>query len=67
MRLSKMGFGGMPAGNMYMNIGEEQAIKTLITAVKSGINFIDTAPWYNRSEDVIGKVSSICVIIDDSH
>lgn len=45
----------MPAGSMYETIGEENAIKTLVTAVKCGVNFIDTAPWYNRSEDVIGK------------
>lgn len=34
----------------------DEAIKTIHTAIKSGINYIDTAPYYGqgRSEEVLG-------------
>ena len=54
-----MSFGGAPAGNCYGTTDEDEMIKTIITAVKSGVNYIDTAPWYGqgKSEEVLGKVS----------
>jgi aryl-alcohol dehydrogenase-like predicted oxidoreductase len=38
---------------------ESEAIATVHEAVKQGINFIDTAPWYGqgRSEELLGKVT----------
>lgn len=39
------------------NVDEETAIKSIHHAIKSGINYIDTAPFYGdgRSEKIIGK------------
>lgn len=36
---------------------EDEGIKTVHAALKSGINYIDTAPWYGqgRSEEVLGQ------------
>jgi Predicted oxidoreductases (related to aryl-alcohol dehydrogenases) len=37
---------------------ESEAIATVHEALKQGINYIDTAPWYGqgRSEELLGKV-----------
>ena len=56
MRVSKLSFGGTPIGGCYEDSAEDVAIETTITALKSGVNYIDTAPWYMRSEEVLGKV-----------
>ena len=59
MRVSKLSLGGSPFGGIYGKFSEEEAIETIVTAIKSGVNYIDTSPWYGngRSEEVIGKVS----------
>lgn len=35
----------------------EEAIKTIQAAIRSGVNYIDTAPWYGQreSEQVLGR------------
>lgn len=40
------------------NYDENEAIETIRQAIKEGVNYIDTAPWYGqgKSEKVIGKV-----------
>ncbi|KAG7212417.1 hypothetical protein KM043_012732 [Ampulex compressa] len=55
--VSKLSFGGGPLGCHYGTYDEEEAIETVRQAIKRGINYIDTAPWYGqgRSETVIGK------------
>ncbi|BFF89926.1 L-galactose dehydrogenase [Drosophila madeirensis] len=54
--VSKISFGG---GVLCANYGFEleEAIQTVHEALKSGINYIDTAPWYGqgRSEEVLGQ------------
>ncbi|CAL4059567.1 unnamed protein product [Meganyctiphanes norvegica] len=57
LRVSEMAFGGGPAGGVYGSQMEEESLKTLQLALKCGINYIDTAPWYGngRSEEVLGK------------
>ncbi|KAJ9573802.1 hypothetical protein L9F63_008839, partial [Diploptera punctata] len=60
LQVSHLGFGGAPLGGtklLYGEYGESEAIETVREAVKSGINYIDTAPWYGqgRSEEVLGK------------
>ncbi|KAL7730987.1 hypothetical protein ACLKA6_014214 [Drosophila palustris] len=56
LELSKISFGG---GALCANYGFDldEAIKTVHEALKAGINYIDTAPWYGqgRSEEVLGK------------
>lgn len=43
--------------NNFRGFDEEQAIETIRQAIRSGINYIDTAPYYGqgRSEQVYGK------------
>ncbi|KAL2740807.1 L-galactose dehydrogenase-like [Vespula squamosa] len=55
--VSKLSFGGGPLGCHYGNYDENEAIETIRQAIKEGINYIDTAPWYGqgKSEKVIGK------------
>lgn len=41
----------------YSSFDENEAIKTVHEAIKNGINFIDTAPWYGqrKSEEILGR------------
>ena len=56
--VSKIGIGGCSAGGEYGDIADQHSIDTIVHAVKSGINYIDTSPGYGngKSEVVIGKV-----------
>ncbi len=61
LRLSVIGFGGIPIwGNTrvfeYGCLDEEMAIQVVNRALDLGINFIDTARAYGKSEVRIGKV-----------
>lgn len=42
---------------IYSDLDEVEAIKTIVQAIKSGVNYIDTAPWYGqgKSEQVLGR------------
>lgn len=44
----------------------EECKKTVYEAIKNGINFIDTAPWYGHgeSEKVLGEVHKTIIIMD---
>lgn len=55
--VSKLSFGGAPLGYHYGTYDEAEAIETVRQAIRQGVNYIDTAPWYGqgRSETVIGK------------
>lgn len=59
LRVSHMSLGGGPLGGIYEELGETEAIKIIQESIRSGINYIDTAPWYGqgRSEKILGKVS----------
>lgn len=59
LQLSRLSLGGGPFGGLYGEASEQACIDTVHLALKSGINYIDTAPWYGsgRSEEVLGKVS----------
>ena len=41
---------------MYGEMGNEEIPKICRAAIKSGVNFIDTSPWYRSSQENIGKV-----------
>ena len=43
-------------GNIYGNITQETVNEMVLKAVQSGINFIDTSPWYGQgvSEERLG-------------
>ncbi|XP_014612484.1 PREDICTED: L-galactose dehydrogenase-like [Polistes canadensis] len=55
--ISKLSFGSGPLGVHYGNFDEKEAIETIRQAIKEGINYIDTSPWYGqgKSEKIIGK------------
>lgn len=57
MELSLIGFGGGGLSGFYEDFQEKDAIEVVREALKKGINYIDTAPYYGegRSETVIGK------------
>ena len=44
------------SGNIYGNVTQETVNEIVLKAVQSGINFIDTSPWYGQgvSEERLG-------------
>lgn len=59
MQVSRLSLGGGPLGGLYGDTTETECANMIHFALKSGVNYIDTAPWYGngRSEEVLGKVS----------
>uniref|UniRef100_A0A915ALN3 NADP-dependent oxidoreductase domain-containing protein n=3 Tax=Parascaris TaxID=6254 RepID=A0A915ALN3_PARUN len=57
MFVSRIALGCGPIGGLFDNI-EDSITQIVECAIKSGINFIDTAYWYGqgRSEEILGKV-----------
>ncbi|KAK2437156.1 L-galactose 1-dehydrogenase [Trifolium repens] len=57
LKLSSVGFGASPLGNVFGSVTEEQANASVRLAFQSGINFFDTSPYYGGtlSEKVLGK------------
>ena len=56
--LPELGFGGAPIGGLLKAVDDEAAIETVKTALKSGIRYFDTAPFYGfgLSEHRMGEV-----------
>ena len=46
----------LASGNIYGTVTQETVNEMVLKALKSGINFIDTAPWYGQgvSEERLG-------------
>jgi aryl-alcohol dehydrogenase-like predicted oxidoreductase len=57
VQVSEVGLGTWQIGGSWGDVGEEEALAILRTAVDSGVNFFDTADVYGdgRSESLIGK------------
>ncbi|KAB1208306.1 L-galactose dehydrogenase [Morella rubra] len=57
LKLSCVGFGASPLGNVFGPISEDEALATVREAYRRGINFFDTSPYYGGtlSEKVLGK------------
>ena len=53
--VSNICFGAWPIGGGMGKVDQTQAIKTIHSAIESGVNFFDTAEGYNTSEMVLGK------------
>ncbi|XP_049843524.1 uncharacterized protein LOC126295222 isoform X4 [Schistocerca gregaria] len=55
--VSHLGCGGGVLSSLYGRFTEEECIATIREAIRQGVNYIDTAPWYGqgRSEDILGK------------
>lgn len=46
LRLSEIGLGGAPLGNLYRALDDDQARLTCRAALEAGISYFDTAPFY---------------------
>ncbi|XP_054729627.1 uncharacterized protein LOC129238581 [Anastrepha obliqua] len=56
LQVSKVALGTATLSDLYGDLDLDEAIKTIQKAIKSGINYIDTAPYYGqgRAEEVLG-------------
>jgi D-threo-aldose 1-dehydrogenase len=48
LKVSQMGFGGAPLGNLFAEVSEETAQATVAAALEAGIRYFDTAPFYGH-------------------
>lgn len=57
LKVSCVGFGASPLGNVFGNVSLDDAIASVREAFRLGINFFDTSPYYGGtlSETVLGK------------
>jgi L-galactose dehydrogenase len=57
LNVSVLGYGGAPLGGMYGTLDQAEAIAAVRQAIDSGINLIDTSPYYGplHSETLLGK------------
>lgn len=58
LKVSKLSFGTGVFCYAYNDVDVEKCRQTLVHALKKGINYIDTAPYYGHgeSEEVLGKI-----------
>lgn len=57
LNVSQLSLGAAPFGNLLNKVSEEEALLTIEEALNSGINYVDTAPFYGYglSEERIGR------------
>jgi aryl-alcohol dehydrogenase-like predicted oxidoreductase len=57
LKVSALSFGASSLGGVFKPVDESVAIRTVHTALESGINFIDVSPFYGytKAEKVLGK------------
>ena len=55
LTVSALGFGAAPLGGPYGPITQEEATRAVRGALDLGVNFFDTSPWYQASEEVLGE------------
>ncbi|XP_055959368.1 uncharacterized protein LOC126831473 isoform X2 [Patella vulgata] len=57
LQISQLGYGGAGLASVYKTTKDGESIAVLTQAIKKGINYIDTAPWYGngKSETVLGQ------------
>lgn len=48
MSLGPLGFGAAPIGNLYVEVGDDEAHAALEAAWRGGIRYFDTAPFYGH-------------------
>jgi len=55
--ISELSLGGGPLGSIYGNFDREEGLGTVDLALRSGINLVDTSPWYGqgKSETFLGE------------
>ena len=56
VQISELGLGCAPLGGNLVDLSRHEAVELIKTAMESGIEYFDTAPWYGfgRSERVVG-------------
>ncbi|XP_017111159.1 L-galactose dehydrogenase [Drosophila elegans] len=55
LQVSKISLGGATlSGRFYSDFDREEGIRTVREAIRAGVNYIDTAPLYGRSEELLG-------------
>ena len=61
INLSLLGFGAAPIGNLYQPLTDEQAQTAVLSALRSGIRYFDTAPHYGfgLSETRLGSALNV--------
>lgn len=57
LEMPDFGLGCAPIGNLYRPLSDDQAIATVHAALRAGVRYLDTAPYYGhgRSEQRIGE------------
>lgn len=57
LSVSSLSYGASSLGSVYKEINEAEGIRTVLTAVEHGINYIDVSPYYGltKAETVLGK------------
>jgi D-threo-aldose 1-dehydrogenase len=53
VKLTQLGFGGAPLGELFVRVDEATAAATLRAAWEAGVRYYDTAPWYGRGQSEI--------------
>lgn len=53
--ISRLGFGAMGLNGKFGEQDDTTMIKSVLYSLENGVNFIDTARAYGRSEEIIGK------------
>lgn len=61
--------GASSLGSVFRETNEPESIKVVHHAIKSGINYIDVAPWYGhgKAETVLGKVNFCTILLIFPH
>ena len=54
-QLKKLGFGAMGLSGIFGEKDDDYMIRSVLYSLEQGINFIDTARIYGRSEELVGK------------
>ena len=62
LKVTRLGFGGVPLGGLYRDVSEKEAEATVRRALDLGINYFDTAPIYGfgKSEIRLGRELATC-------
>jgi D-threo-aldose 1-dehydrogenase len=62
LKVTRLGFGGVPLGGLYRDVSENEAEATVRRALDLGINYFDTAPIYGfgKSEIRLGRELAKC-------
>nr|XP_039254332.1 L-galactose dehydrogenase-like isoform X2 [Styela clava] len=58
MKISNYSLGASAFGSVYSETDDQECVELLKTALKRGVNLIDTSPWYGhgKAETVLGKI-----------